>query len=104
MATPDLNHVTVSGSAETKPSVVTLASGTKLCMFTIKNTERYTQGDGRMGVHHNFLTIETLGKQADRCLLQVRPGRRYIIDGYLRSDVLNEQEQTRVRAYSVREE
>lgn len=99
----DTNHVLISGSAYSNPTIVPIKNNKRLCLFTlITNEEIVTRG--RSGHHSNFLTIEVLGKNIDRCMEIVRKGERYFISGYLRTDDMDGVERTRIRAYNLQKD
>ncbi len=99
----DTNHVLVSGTAYNDPNVIPLKNNKRLCLFTlITNEEIFSRG--RESRHQNFLQIEVLGKNIDKCLEMVRKGERFFVSGYLRTDDLDGVERTRVRAYNVQKD
>lgn len=100
----DVNIVVVTGIAHSAPSQVSLKNNKKLCVFTLKVVEKYQLSSGASAQHENYLTVETLGKAAERCMLEVKPGNRYQVQGYLRVDDLHGVERTRIRAYNIQDE
>lgn len=100
----DTNVVVLSGTADSKPSSITLKNNKKLSIFTLLTVEKYMMSDGTVGYHDNFVEIEALGRVAEKCQTEVKPGRRYHISGYLRVDDINGVDKVRVRAYNIQEE
>ena len=100
----DVNEVLLTGVAHSTPSMVLLKNNTKLCVFTLKTVERYSRASGVDSQHDNYITIEALGKTAERCMTDVKPGNRFMVKGYLRVDDIHGIERTRIRAYSVQDE
>lgn len=100
----DVNIVVATGVADSAPSMVPIKNNKKLCVFTLKTVEKYLLSSGAPAYHENYLTVEALGKTAERCLQEVREGGRYIVQGYLRVDDLHGVERTRIRAYNIQDE
>ena len=100
----DINIAILSGTVDNNPTVVTTRNNKKICLFDILTVEKYRLADGRDAQHDNFLTIEALGKNVDKCMNEVRKGGRYIIHGYLRVDDVSGVEKVRVRAYYIEKE
>lgn len=100
----DVNVTIVSGVVDNTPSVVLTRNNKQICLFNIKLVEKYHLADGRPAQHVNFLTIEALGKNVDKCLRDVHQGQRYQITGYLRVDDVNGVEKVRIRAYHIERE
>lgn len=93
----DVNMVSVSGEIVSSPSLVPLRSGGKMLIFTLKTVERFRRQTGETAAHFNFFTIEFLGASAERFRTAVSKGRRYAVSGYLRTDMLDDVQKTRVR-------
>lgn len=100
----DTNIAILSGTVDNNPTVVTTRNNKKICLFDIKVVEKYVLADGRPAQHDNFLTIEALGKNVDKCMRDVHRGDRFIIHGYLRVDDVGGVEKVRVRAYYIEKE
>ena len=100
----DFNLVVLTGIVSKAPETVRLKSGKSICLFTIKNLEKYELADGTPASHANFLNIEVFGKNVDRTLRDVHMGSRYLINGYLRVDDIDGIERVRVRAYNIQKE
>jgi len=100
----DVNIVAISGTVSNTPTVVTTRNNKRICLFDLKVVEKYHLADGRPAQHDNFLTIEALGKNVDKCLKDVHKGERFIINGYLRVDDVSGVEKVRVRAYYIEKE
>jgi len=99
----DTNHVLISGTAHSNPNAVPIKNNKQLCLFTLVTDEEiFTRG--KNAKHSNFLTIEVLGRNVDKCLEMVRKGERYFISGYLRTDDLDGIERTRIRAYNIQKD
>lgn len=100
----DLNIAILSGVVSNNPTVITTKNNKRICLFDLKTVEKYVLADGRPAQHENFLTIEALGKNVDKCMKEVMRGDRYIVHGYLRVDDVSGIEKVRVRAYYVERE
>ena len=98
--TRDVNHIIVSGEVSSVPSVVSLKNNKRMCIFTLRNSERYATQDGQERTHQNFLTIEILGKNIDRAMSELRKGDRVHITGYIRNDELDGVGKSRIRAFN----
>lgn len=100
----DFNLTILSGVVENTPNVVTTRNQKKICLFNLKVIEKYELADGRPAQHVNYITIEALGKNVDKCVQQVHKGDRYVVHGYLRVDDVSGVERTRVRAFFIEKE
>jgi single-stranded DNA-binding protein len=97
----DINITVLSGSVATTPSTVLTRNNKKICLFNLKNVERYQLADGRPAQHDNYLTIEVLGRNVDKIMAETRQGDRLVIHGYLRVDDINGVERVRIRAFHI---
>ena len=86
------------------PTVVTNRNNKQICLFDLQTIEKYRLSDGRPAQHENYVTIEALGKNVEKCMREVHRGDRYIIHGYLRVDEAGDSEKVRVRAYHIEKE
>lgn len=100
----DINVAIISGTVDNTPTVVTTRNNKRICLFNLRLIERYHLANGQPAQHVNFLTIEALGKNVDKCLQEVRLGERYQIHGYLRVDDVNGIEKVRIRAFHIERE
>lgn len=97
----DTNIAIISGIVENNPNVVTTRNNKRICLFNVRNIEKYRLADGRPAQHTNFLTIEALGRNVDKCMSDIQAGERVQIHGYLRVDDVNGVEKVRIRAYHI---
>ena len=101
----DENRVKITGVLENDPTVVPIRnSSSRLCLFTLNNVESYTSGSGVRKEHVNYVTIEVLGRNIDRCLAELHKGDYCEVNGYIRIDDLHGVEKARVRAHSFQKE
>lgn len=100
----DINQVILTGLVCRAPERVQLKSGKEICIFLLKNTEKYELANGSPAEHPNFLSIEVFGKQVERTLRDVKQGERYVINGYLRVDEISGVEKVRVRAFNIQKD
>ena len=101
LAPRDFNHVILTGTATTAPAMLDLRSGTRACMFLLRNIERYRIRNDTPAERENVIPVEVFGRNVDHALREVRPGGRYIIPGYLRADEIQGVGRIRVRAYNI---
>ncbi|NBO09705.1 MAG: hypothetical protein EBV30_10285 [Actinobacteria bacterium] len=100
----DVNIAIISGVVDNTPNVVTTRNNKRICLFNIRNIEKYRLADGRPAQHVNFLTVEALGRNVDKCLQEFHVGERVQIHGYLRVDDVNGVEKVRIRALHLEKE
>lgn len=100
----DVNKTTLTGTAITNPSFTHLSNGTPLAIFTLKVREIWKTKSGQRQVRDNLIKIEALSKNSFWVRDFVSVGRRYYIDGYLRTDCINGVEETKVRVLHITEE
>lgn len=97
----DINKTTHTGTAITNPTFQLLNNKTPMTIFTLKVRETWKDRSGIPRHRDNLFKIETLGKNAYWVKSNVQSGKRYYIDGYLRSDAVNEVEETKIRSFNV---
>lgn len=97
----DTNKTTHSGTAVTSPTFSMLNSSTPIAVFTLKVREYWYDKDHQKKFRDNIFKIETLGKNAHWVKTNVKVGKRYVIDGYLRHDSVNGQEEVKIRVYNI---
>ena len=99
----DINVTILSGIIVTTPSWFPLLNNKRALVFTIKNQEVYRLSDGRVAKHANHVTVEILGKLAERYFEELQYGKQYVVTGYLRVDEIKGADRTRIRAFRVDE-
>ena len=99
----DVNKTTHVGTAVTNPSFISISSSTPVVVFTLKVRETWKNRKGEKQFKDHIFKVEVLGKNAFWAKDNVRMGRRYHIDGYLRSDPINGLEEIRIRACGTEE-
>ena len=100
----DINHVMLSGTVSTTPTLVGIKHNKKMCVFTFLNTETFLTGGGQKQEHHNLITVEVLGRNAMKYYETLRKGGHYLITGYVRVDDISGVERARIRAFNIQEE
>lgn len=100
----DINQVILTGVVCRAPNTIQLKSGKQICIFSLKNIEKYELANGQPASHDNFLSVEVFGKNVDRTMRDVRMGERYVINGYLRVDEIDGIEKIRVRAFNIQKD
>ena len=98
----DINVIILSGTIVSQPSWFPL-SNKRALVFTLKNQEVYRLADGRIAKHSNHISVEILGKIAERYAEELRQGQKYLVTGYLRVDEIKGEDRTRIRAFRVEE-
>ena len=97
----DFNFTFLTGTVISTPSWIPLSNNKRALIFTISNKEHYRLADGRSATHDNKITVEVLGKNAEKYFDEVKNGGCYQIVGYLRVDEIKGVEKTRVRAFRI---
>ena len=100
----DVNKTTHTGTADSKPSFTYLSNKTPISIFTLKVRENWTNRAGVKQSRDNFLKFEALSKNAHWVKENVKVGRRYYIDGYARTDLINGIEDQKFRILHITEE
>ena len=100
----DINKVTLVGTAVTRPSFIELSSSTPSVVFTLRLKETWKNRKGEKQEKSNLVNIEVMGKNSFKAKEMIKVGRRYHIDGYLRTDPINGVEMTRIRTFHIEEE
>ena len=97
----DINKTTHVGTASTTPTFQTLGNNTPFAVFTLKVLESWVDKMGREQFRENLFKIETLGPKAHWVKSNVKAGKRYMIDGYLRYEQLNGKEEVKIRVFHI---
>lgn len=97
----DINKVWVSGLVVTQPILTKLASKTPFTTFTLQVNETFLDRFGSRQTKSNLLKIESLGKSAEQTVHKVKQGARFSVDGYLRQDVIDGVDTTRIRSFAI---
>jgi single-stranded DNA-binding protein len=100
----DINKVWVSGVAITAPIYTKIGARTPFSSFTLQVNEQFVDKNNNVRVKPNLLRIESLGKSAEATANKVVPGIRYQVDGYLRQDEYNGQDDIKIRTFAVYKE
>jgi single-stranded DNA-binding protein len=100
----DVNKTTHTGVAITNPSFTYLGNGTPIAIFSLKVKETWSDKSGAKQSRDNLLKFEGLSKNAYWIKENVAPGKRYYIDGYARTDVINGVEEQKFRVLHISEE
>ena len=99
----DINVSIISGVIVTPPAWFPLLNNKRAIVFTLKNQEVYRLSSGQTARHSNHVTVEILGKLAERYSDELIVGRQYIVTGYIRVDEIKNEDRTRIRAFRVEE-
>jgi len=97
----DINKVWISGLVVTPPVFSRLREKTPRTSFSIQINEQFRDGGGNLQIKPNIIKIESLGKHADLTVQKVKPGQRYVVDGYLRQDVIDQRDEVKVRTFAI---
>lgn len=100
----DINKTTHTGTAITNPAFSILNNGTPLSFFTFKCRETWEDKNGMKCHRDNLFKLEGLKRNAHWIRENVKAGRRYIVDGTLRSEIVNGVEEVKVRVLRIVEE
>ena len=96
----DINKTTHMGTAISNPSFLTL-SNKPFAVFSLKVRESWTDSSGTPKHRDNIFKVEAWGQKAFWIKSNVKVGRRYYIDGYLRFDCINDKEEVKIRVYNI---
>lgn len=97
----DINKVWLSGIVVSQPILTRLGSKTPFTSFSIQVNERFLDRNGLQQSKANLIRVESLGKAAEKTAQIVKQGARFSVDGYLRQDNIEGEEQVRVRSFAV---
>ena len=97
----DVNFTLLTGTIISIPSWVPLSNNKKALVFTLQNNEVYELADGRKASHQNRVTVEVLGRNADKYFAELTINQRCQVVGYLRVDEMKGQDKLRVRAFRI---
>jgi len=100
----DINVVVLSGVVANKPNLTMQKNGSRICLFNFLVIEEFELKNGTEAEHPNYITIEVFGRNAEKYGVELIEGEHYTINGYLRVDIINNIERTRVRAYHIQKE
>ena len=97
----DINFTILTGTIASAPAWVPLSNSKRALVFTLQNNEHYQLSNGEAAVHQNSITVEVLGRNAEKYASEFVAGQRCQIVGYLRMDMMRGQERIRVRAFKI---
>jgi single-stranded DNA-binding protein len=97
----DINKVWLSGVVVTEPQLSEISGSTPICAFSMQVNEKFTNRHDQVHLKPNIIRVEALGRAAKKAMDTVVHGKRYHIEGYLRQDFLEGDEQYRVRVFAV---
>ena len=100
----DLNVVVTSGIVDTAPTIILTRHNSRVCVFTIKNTEEFILASGKPATHVNVVSVEALGRNVDKCMDSITRGQRVRIHGYYRVDEVAGQHKMRLRIHYFEKE
>jgi len=97
----DINKVWLSGVVVSQPVLTKLSGRTPFTSFILQVNEHYQNKQGATQTKQNFIKIECLGKNAEPTSEKVKEGKRFIVDGYIRQDKVNNTDMVKVRAFAI---
>lgn len=97
----DINKVWLSGLVVSSPILTRLQSKTPQSSFTLQVNEEFKDSVGDKKQKPNLIQIESLGKRAEITLDTIKQGGRFMVDGYLRRDMIEGVEKMRVRSFAI---
>jgi single-stranded DNA-binding protein len=100
----DLNKVCLSGLAVSEPILTRPANKTMFAYFSLQVNEQYNDASGNQKIRANILRVEGFGKAADTIMNKVQSGLRYYIDGYIRHDIKDDQDDIKIRIFTLQKE
>jgi len=99
----DINFTLLTGTIVTTPSWFPLSNNKRALIFTILSRESFKLSDGNRAHHDNLVTVEVLGRNADKYFDELKRDSRYQVVGYLRVDEIKGEVRTRIRAFRIEE-
>ena len=97
----DINKVICTGFIEREPTMVTLNNGNRIVLFTLKCTESWLDANKKPRHHINEISCEIFKKDPKWIKEKLKVGTRYLVEGFLRTDVITGNLRTRVRVFNV---
>lgn len=97
----DFNFTFLTGTIISPPNFIPLINNKKALIFTIENREVFQLGNGRPSSHKNLITVEVLGKNADKYAEELSVGSKIQVVGYIRTDTIHSEVKVRVRAFRI---
>jgi single-strand DNA-binding protein len=83
---PSLNRVQLIGRLGKDPETRLLASGKKVCSFSIAVSQRWRSGDGDKKENTDWFNVEAWGKTGEICQQYLNKGRLIYLEGRLHTD------------------
>lgn len=99
----DVNKTTHSGTVMTNPTLSTLGGKTPIAIFTLKVQESWNDKKGNPQYRDNIIKFEELSAKAYWVKTNVKIGKRFIVDGYIRHEQINNEEETKIRVFHIEE-
>lgn len=100
----DVNKVWLSGIAVSQPVFSQIGQKTPITYFTLQVNEQFRNRNGEAQVKANHIRVESLGKSAEPISRKVKLGKRYTVEGYIRSNEHDGRSVFCVRTFAIYED
>lgn len=97
----DINKTFNTGSLVREPTNLVLENGTPLILFTLSCKESWVTKKGVEKFHINKIDFEILGKDLRWMKEHLNVGKRYLVEGFTRCDVINGVKKSRIRVFKI---
>ena len=97
----DINKTFNTGALMREPTHLVLSNGSPLILFTLACKETWLNGKGNEMSHSNQLDFEVLGKDLQWMQEHLKVGKRYLVEGFTRCDIINGNKKIRIRVFKI---
>ena len=97
----DINKTFNTGALMREPTHLVLDNGTPLILFTLSCKETWLNAKGVERFHVNQIDFEVLGKDLQWMKEHLKVGKRYLVEGFTRCDVINGNKKVRIRVFKI---
>lgn len=97
----DVNKTTHVGTAFTNPTIKVLKNNKSLAIFTLKVKEYWVNKNNELQSRDNLIKCEAIGPKAHWVKANVKVGKKFYIDGYIRVDEINGNIDTKIRIFHI---
>lgn len=96
-----INRSILQGVVATDPSIKNLTPATKVTSFQLVVVESWVNGQGEYRDRKNRITVDVVGRDAERIASSAKRGMWASIEGYYRSEIFKGQEVMKIRTLDI---
>ncbi len=99
----DINKTFNTGTLTREPTLLVLDNGTPIILLTLSCKETWVNAKGVERFHINQIDLEILGKDKNWMEEHLKVGKRYLVEGFTRCDVIHGTKKVRIRIFKIQQ-